>query len=133
MGLFDDMVKAMQEAADEAQARRTAQAAPQPLFQPQPRQVVRVNRRTRDAEAVPVAPPPVAPAPTRPSAAPPAPPKADTAIAADRLRRLLQQPKTIRELMVLSEVLGPPLAMRPGRRARQPFRTRPAGHPPATT
>ena len=123
MGFLDDVIKAIQDSAEEArqkdQARRNADtAAPPPLYPgslPRERQAARVNRRMRDndpPQVIPQAPP----APPRAPAPPPPAPKHDGLPSAERFRRLLGQPRTIRELMVLSEILGPPRAHRPMRR-----------------
>ncbi len=120
MGFLDDVIKAIQDSAEEArqkdQARRNADtAAPPPMYPAPQRQAVRVNRRARDNDP-PQAIPQTPPAPPRTPVPPPPAPKHDNAPSAERFRRLLGQPRTIRELMVLSEILGPPRAHRPMRR-----------------
>ena len=114
MGFMEDLVKTIQEAADEARAQQR-QRKSSPEWSPVPkqteRQSARVVRRTRE-EAPASAPEPTAhpqraavdaPQQTRPD-----PHRAGTV----RMRMLLHHHRTLRELMLLKEILDRPLALR---------------------
>ncbi|MBA2480945.1 MAG: hypothetical protein H0V44_09795, partial [Planctomycetes bacterium] len=47
-----------------------------------------------------------------------------TVVGAERLRRMLRQPNTLRELVVLKELLDRPIALRQGKWARRRFGAR---------
>ncbi len=124
MGFLDDLIKTVQEAAEEARAQQRQRksssewtpGSTEPMATAKERQVARVVRRQREPQESPE-PQPHAHhahhAKTAPSTVPPRP--RQQAAGAERLRRLLQQPSTLRELMMLREILDPPLALRRAR------------------
>lgn len=128
MGFLEDLIKTIQEAAEEArqdqrQQRRSGDytRASEPAERQQAR-VVRRHREESHAEHPPAPLPlPVHAAPREESAPPPAPVHRPPATSTDRLARLLRQPRTVMEGLLLAEILAPPLAYRRGL-LRQPTR-----------
>jgi hypothetical protein len=114
LGFLEDLVKTIQEAADEARAQQR-QRKSSPEWTPVPpaedqrlrAKIVRRHREQTDAPAEPAA---------EPAKPPPTPAHRHAPAGAERLHRLLRQPRTIRELMLLREVLDGPVALRPRRR-----------------
>jgi translation initiation factor IF-3 len=119
MGFLEDLIVIVKESVDEAKTRQAQPqqrpVAPVPARVPAPQAV-----RERQGRAQPltqrVVVEPAAPRRPAPAAAPKpvAPPQA--ARGAERIARLLRQPRTVRELVVLKEILDKPLALRHGRR-----------------
>jgi hypothetical protein len=115
MGFLEDLVKTIQDAADEARAQqRQRKSSPEWTPVPAPddqRQRATIVRRHREATTEGASEPSV---PTQP--APPSAHRHHAPVGAERLHRLLRQPKTLRELMLLREVLDGPVALRPRHR-----------------
>jgi len=118
MGFLEDLTRKMQEAAEEARARSRQNQRSGPVWatptEAKQANVVRRDRRNHQEEAPPAAPrvhrqrPPAqktAPAPPLPGQEPP---------QLSRYGRFLRQPKTLRDALILSELLQLPLAVRHG-------------------
>lgn len=128
MGFLEDLIKTIQEAAEESRQdqRQQRRSGDWPQAKPE-RQQARVQRRVREEAPSPAEPEPLRPllqhqAPAEePSGVPPAPVHLPPATSAARLSRLLRQPRTVMEGLVLAELLAPPLAYRRGL-LRQPTR-----------
>ena len=126
MDLIVELIKAIVAAFEEAQGKkrkpapdtlpgsepavpppdheRTTRAAQQRVLEKQQALLL----RHREAEAAQQRPSPRAPV---------EPPRiASRPTGAQRLGRLLRQPNTVRELILLSEIIGPPKSLRRGRR-----------------
>ena len=109
MGFLEDLILIVKESVEEAKGQQ--QARPQRATAPVLPQV-RAQPLTQRVVVEPAAP---RQPPRRPPAAPVAPVAAPVSGAA-RIARLLRQPRTMRELVVLKEILDKPLALRRGRR-----------------
>lgn len=124
MSLFDELRKQIQAAIDEAQGRQPAAPSPRAPARPAPRRqpAQAQQRRTADDEAAArtatEAQQAAAQAVARRSAAPPPVINAaahtnDESASIAEVRALLSDRHGLRSAVILNEVLGPPLAMRP--------------------
>lgn len=113
MGILEDIIQTIGEAMAEAQTqgkRRASDAPPQPPGEPHPYDLIKAQKRIQQQAAE---------KPPSPTSAPhksqektkhaPAPQVVDHRA---RLARLLHQPQTLKELMLLKEILDKPLALR---------------------
>ncbi len=121
MGFLEDLIVIVKESVDEAKTKqaqpqqRPVAPVPAPARVPAPQAV-----RERQGRAQPLTQRVVVEPPTPRRPAPAAAPKTvappQPARSAERIARLLRQPRTVRELVVLKEILDKPLALRRGRR-----------------
>jgi len=119
MGFLEDLARKMQEASQEASARSRQKQRSGPLWAA-PSEVKQANVVRRDRRPTQEAPeqPPARPShkhrPASPKVAP-APPLPGVQVPhPSRYGRFLRQPKTVRDALILSELLQLPLALRHG-------------------
>jgi hypothetical protein len=118
MGFLEDLVRTIQEAADEARASQRQKSKSSPEWSPpapeqdqrQRAQIVRRHREKREQQVEEEAKPERHARHSRET--PPSQPQRQPPTGTDRLRRLLHQPHTLRELVLLREILDRPVALR---------------------
>jgi hypothetical protein len=91
-------------------ARPRALVPPQPVRQQARRRTEQAWQQAHGQDPRAAAPPPPAP---RPKAPVPAQAVQTRAVSGARIRRMARNPQTLREALVLSELLQPPVSMRP--------------------
>ena len=117
MGFLEELTRKMQEAAQESRARNRQRSGPAWAVPSEVQQANVVRRDRRPSQEQAEQPAPRQPHKNRPSAAKAAPAAPLPGLPVphpSRYGRFLRQPKTVRDALILSELLQLPLALRHG-------------------